>query len=107
MADALISRDLLRLCLDEILKLTEEHRSLSGCELVDLSLDGAQIAIDSLRTRLDKLPTVDAVKVVRCKDCEHYDPQTKLCSNPMAIGWDALEPNAEDFCSRGEKRRIT
>ena len=43
------------------------------------------------------------VPVVRCKDCKHLIAPG-LCSNPMAVGFDALEPNEDDFCSRGEKK---
>lgn len=53
--------------------------------------------------RLDNAPTIDAVEVVRCRECK-YLIAPKLCSNPMACGWDALEPNDDDFCSRGEKK---
>lgn len=45
----------------------------------------------------------DLVPVVRCRECK-YLIAPKLCSNPMACGWDALEPNDDDFCSRGEKK---
>lgn len=51
---------------------------------------------------IEKAPTIDAVPVVRCRECK-YLIAPKLCSNPMACGWDALEPNDDDFCSRGEK----
>lgn len=52
---------------------------------------------------IDDAPTIDAVEVVRCRECK-YLIAPKLCSNPMACGWDALEPNDDDFCSRGEKK---
>lgn len=49
-------------------------------------------------------PTVDAVEVVRCKDCRHRDDITKQCAHPKAMGWDALEPEDDDFCSYGERK---
>lgn len=52
---------------------------------------------------VQELPTIDAVPVVRCKDCK-YLIAPGLCSNPMAVGFNALEPNEDDFCSRGEKK---
>ena len=36
-------------------------------------------------------PTVDAVEVVRCKDCKEY----KYCF---------LLPNDDDYCSKGERK---
>lgn len=48
-------------------------------------------------------PTIDAVPVVRCRECK-YLIAPKVCANPMACGWDALEPDDDDFCSRGEKK---
>ena len=53
-------------------------------------------------TAVDSAPTVDAVPVVRCKDCKYK--MGRLCKNPMAVGWDALEPEDDDFCSRGERK---
>jgi len=40
--------------------------------------------------------SADVVKVVRCKDCKHYD------GRPCGIvGW---YNTADDFCSKGERR---
>ena len=44
-----------------------------------------------------KLPKVDAVEVVRCKDCGHY--HDNIC--PM---WCYTETKPDDFCSYGERR---
>lgn len=64
-----------------------------------------------------KAKTVDAVPVVRCKDCIYYRQQrpdawsdnTMRCDHPeIAFNvecYDAwLEVGPEDFCSRGERR---
>ena len=58
-----------------------------------------------------KDPTVDAVEVVRCKDCEHckkyinrFDPTQKermLCKRIYDF---AFGVEADDFCSYGERR---
>ena len=51
---------------------------------------------------LDKCPTVDAVEVVRCKDCKmfcrNYAHLRKHCGLTGAIVED------DDFCSYGERR---
>ena len=57
---------------------------------------------------IDKAPTIDAVEVVRCKDCKHYMPQKKsahwenrasYCNRFVRI---KVRPN--DFCSYGERK---
>ena len=56
---------------------------------------------------IDSVPTVDAVEVVRCKDCKFYELQYYAsglgmgCTNNKAI-WTSTPPDA--FCSYGERR---
>ena len=55
---------------------------------------------------LDHMDTVDAVPVVRCKDCAHYDMGVclKIYSdgNVHPEAWQSRKP--EDFCSYGERK---
>ena len=55
-------------------------------------------------TEIDAAPTVDAVEVVRCRECKWWQEDDDIghCDNP-----DGLDNYAkpEDFCSYGEKRR--
>ena len=55
---------------------------------------------------LDRMPTIDAVPVVRCKDCKHYDMGVclKIYSdgNAHQEAWQSRKP--EDFCSYGERK---
>ena len=47
-------------------------------------------------------PTIDAVKVTRCKHCEHYRPITARC---MVRGENApLIRGENDFCSRAKPK---
>lgn len=53
---------------------------------------------------LSHTPTIDAVPVVRCKDCKHF-------TEGMAVGMCKRIPDRpiipmmyDDFCSRGERR---
>ena len=57
---------------------------------------------------IDKAPTIDAVPVVRCKDCKHYMPQKKsahwenranYCNRIVTI-----KTQPYDFCSYGERK---
>lgn len=55
---------------------------------------------------IDMAPTIDAVPVTRCKDCQHWTGialgmRCKLCSFPPN-SWVYSRP--EDFCSRGQRK---
>jgi hypothetical protein len=77
--------------LDEALKAT--HSEIYWTE----SLQAA------VRSFLVQQPRVDAVEVVRCKDCKHWvqTDDVGYCDNP-----DGLDNYAHsyDFCSYGERR---
>ena len=61
-----------------------------------------------IQQAVDEQPTVDAVEVVRCKDCKHYKPQKKsahwenradYCNRIVTI-----KTRPYDFCSYGERK---
>ena len=64
------------------------------------------IALDGMIKALKEAPTVDAVEVVRCKDCKHrYNG--KDCTHPLFLSysWGAIRKvKDDDFCSYGERR---
>jgi hypothetical protein len=47
---------------------------------------------------MEQTPTIDAVPVVRCKDCKHYDKRSDYCEG---MGFSCLP---DDFCSYGERK---
>lgn len=52
---------------------------------------------------VDVAPTIDAVEVVRCKDCEFYEPFTPSigrCHEDIVT----LVKNPTDYCSFGERK---
>ena len=53
-------------------------------------------------------PAVDAVEVVRCKDCKHYKPQNqgahRNCTTPYCVRVVAVKVSPDDFCSYGERK---
>ena len=68
--------------------------------------DGAYGYVDA--KQIADAPTIDAVKIVRCKDCKHYRPQkksahwenrTNYCNRIVTI---KMQP--DDFCSYGERK---
>ena len=65
----------------------------------DWSVTGGT-AIRLIRHIIDQAPTIDAVPVVRCKDCEYFgmnDENVPYCSN--RFGLDDPKPNG--FCNYG------
>ena len=57
----------------------------------------------TLKMELDAQPTVEAVEVVRCKDCKHRD--TVIC--PMSATYEDYpwkDTRDNDFCSYGERK---
>ena len=72
--------------------------------------------VDITRTQIVNAPTVDAVPVVRCKDCKHYHAEQGWCDEHSSFidergvkchpwesnDWRMFEE--DDFCSYGERR---
>lgn len=48
---------------------------------------------------IDNQPTIDAVEVLRCKDCKYF--MSEICHFDMGLNWS----RGDDFCSYGERRR--
>ena len=55
---------------------------------------------NDIREMIDMMPTIDAVPVIRCKDCKHFNPMRKVwrCTQSMV----GMISEAEDYCSRAE-----
>lgn len=53
---------------------------------------------------VEDVNAVDAVPVVRCKDCKHYDEapsgDAMMCYRGDGMRW----PDPNDYCSKGERR---
>ena len=56
--------------------------------------------VDDLKMELDEAPTIDALEVVRCKDCKHFDGSYPMCCRFE----ETFEPDG--YCSFGEKREV-
>ena len=54
---------------------------------------------------IDAQPTIDAVEIVRCRDCKHWHKDTVFCGY-MSYGEASERVNwyADDFCSYGERK---
>lgn len=55
-------------------------------------------AIKTIKT----IPTADVVKVVRCKDCIHRNPEDKTCDCSFQAKGGIFPMGDDDFCSYGE-----
>lgn len=67
------------------------------------------VGIYSLETVVKNMKTVDAVEVVRCRDCKRFDPIKRECCGNVVTdnegGADfTINFEENDFCSFGERR---
>ena len=65
----------------------------------------AEVVADDLA---DDMPTVDAVEVIRCKDCKYYREDGDCWyewDNDGRIYYQSIinEPSPDDYCSRAER----
>ena len=71
---------------------------------------GYALSADEVAKAVEEAPTVDAVEVVRCKDCEHSvmttDGQVKYCKNHDPFCRDKLYYDADYFCADGERKEV-
>ena len=83
-------------------KLSNEKRLIDANALIkEAYVDGAYGYVDA--EQIANAPTIDAVEVVRCKECKYsYDDLDGLCCT-YGVCIDSIVP--EDFyCSYGEQR---
>ena len=62
---------------------------------------------DRLLKTIDAIPTVDAVEVVRCKDCKKSMVNPFMTENPNMVCtrlWNNYVVKPDDFCSYGERK---
>lgn len=89
--------------IDADLAVAKCNEDIEAVKDISQRVDGILDAIMNIH----ECPTIDAVPVVRCKDCkEYYLPfnhmQVEQLWTCMRYG---LLRNADDFCSRGERRQ--
>lgn len=64
---------------------------------------GAELC-KAIISRIDEIPTVDAVPVIRCKDCRWYKTDYSYKYRFCEFGHDIFR-KADDFCSRADRRK--
>lgn len=82
---------------DACLELMNAAREMDNEKMYGQKSAAFSVFVEAKLT-LDAMPTVDAVPVVRCKDCKHYDG--KWC-----LLFDMVNSDMGDwFCADGERR---
>ena len=68
---------------------------------------GLWVRFRAIEKAVSEIPTIDAVEVVRCKDCKHahmtYGGECKYCDMWVEDG-EALYLDGDFFCAYGERR---
>lgn len=58
------------------------------------------IGFNEIKQTIDEAPTIDAIQVVRCKDCKHFDGSYPMCCRYE----ETFEPDG--YCSFGERTEV-
>ena len=83
-------------------KVPNEKRLIDANKLIkEANADGAYGYVDA--KQIADAPTVDAVEVVRCRQCKHCDPENHHCDHHMGTVA-PLKREPDDFCSYGERK---
>ena len=56
---------------------------------------------------IDNAPTIDAVPVVRCKDCKHFvqsEPYDPCECMKWTVKWGVAYTSPDGYCHKGERR---
>ena len=83
----------------------QKHLVAGDSEFLQGYIAGLRGAVNAI----NEIPKADAVEVVRCKDCKHYDNSEGICwchlnskFYPGGADWHSFPEDG--FCSYGERR---
>lgn len=68
----------------------------------DVNDNMIQGAMRLARSKIENAPTVDAVEVVRCKDCKHFE---SVEGGIPYCAWHCSGCGENEFCSFGERKQ--
>ena len=69
-----------------------------------VEIGGNAVSVCRFLEALDMaVKALDAVPVVRCRECNHCDPENYHCDHPMSTAA-PLRRKPDDFCSYGERK---
>lgn len=72
------------------------HGEFDECLVWD---ESGETTADEFENIILQIPTVDAVPIVRCKDCKHYWKNKPSDDVPVCLA----SPRDDAFCSEGER----
>ena len=73
-------------------------------ELRDALYEADAVTMQGVKI-INQFPAVDAVPVVRCRDCKHWHKETLFCDYmPYGDARERVNWYADDFCSYGERK---
>ena len=90
----------------KILESCEIRKATIGNPLTDWEY-GYTCGIERAESEIECAPTIDAVPVIRCKDCKHYyEKEWVVGGGSYTSCWYQTIANAQpnDFCSRAERK---
>lgn len=89
----------------ELRRNIECHRSPADDDEDDMIwVEGYNTGLERALSMLANAPTIDAVRVVRCKDCEFMKEQIQpICQNPLSPTR-GRRVTYMDYCSRGHRK---
>lgn len=64
---------------------------------------GWNAALQVIKNHIEAQDTIDAVPVVRCKDCKHFRRNEMDDTYCVCVGG-LTDPEEKDFCSHGERK---
>ena len=92
----------------KILESCEIRKATIGNPLTDWEY-GYTCGIERAESEIECAPTVDAVPVIRCKDCKYYRADGDCWhewDNAGRIYYQSIinDPNPDDYCSKAERK---
>lgn len=86
--------------IDRAALVQEVNRDIDRCYTLGI---GAVGPLSNFLDQIQRQPTVDAVEVVRCKDCAWYN-EFDRCVNPKCVkSYHGAPVPPEHFCGYGER----
>lgn len=81
-------------------RLIDADELLDWSEIIPLTDDGG-IDINDFEEKLKTMPTIDAVQVIRCKDCKYYEEQDETIGTCLLTESGA---HIKGYCSWAEMK---
>lgn len=92
--------------MDDLISRAAALEAIIGClNIIEAKGADMTVARTIVKGVLDNAPAVDAVNVVRCKDCKHRDPEDKKCDCGAVTVQGLYFPRPDTwYCADGERR---